>query len=109
MSTKKPRKSLQDSLASQFVYGSQEQPEENAALRAVRVPVPPEPVKPKPSKETDLMSKLQTPAKEPTVRFTVDLSESMHRKLTMLAAKTGRKKADIVRLLLDEALTDIDE
>ena len=107
MSTKKPRKSLQDTLASQFVYGSQEQPEENAALAAVTVPVPPEPVKP--SKETDLMSKLQTPAKEPTVRFTVDLAESMHRKLTMLAAKTGRKKADIVRLLLDEALTDVDE
>ncbi len=107
MSTKKPRKSLQDTLASQFVYGSQEQSEENAALSTVPVPVPPEPVKP--SKETDLMSKLQTPAKEPTVRFTVDLSESMHRKLTMLAAKTGRKKADIVRLLLDEALTDVDE
>lgn len=107
MSTKKPRKSLQDTLASQFVYGSQEQSEEIAALSTVPVPVQPEPVKP--SKETDLMSKLQTPAKEPTVRFTVDLSESMHRKLTMMAAKTGRKKADIVRLLLDEALTDIDE
>lgn len=107
MSTKKPRKSLQDALASQFVYGSQEQPEEIAARATEEVPVPPEPVKE--SKETDLMSKLQTPAKEPTVRFTVDLSESMHRKLTMLAAKTGRKKADIVRLLLDEALTDVDE
>lgn len=107
MSTKKPRKSLQDALASQFVYGSQEPTEEIDAKAAVTVPVPPEPVKE--AKETDLMSKLQTPAKEPTVRFTVDLSESMHRKLTMLAAKTGRKKADIVRLLLDEALTDVDE
>jgi hypothetical protein len=107
MSTKKQRKSLQDTLASQFVYGSQEQPEEIAALATVTVPVPPEPVIE--SKETDLMSKLQTPAKEPTVRFTVDLAESMHRKLTMLAAKTGRKKADIVRLLLDEALIDVDE
>jgi hypothetical protein len=107
MSTKKPRKSLQDTLASQFVYGSQEQSEEIAALSTVPVPVQPEPVKP--SKETDLMSKLQTPAKEPTVRFTVDLSESMHRKLTMLAAKTGRKKADIVRLLLDEALGEVEE
>lgn len=107
MSTKKPRKSLQDTLASQFVYGSQEPPEEINALETVAVPVPPESVKE--LKETNLMSKLQTPAKEPTVRFTVDLSESMHRKLTMLAAKTGRKKADIVRLLLDEALTDVDE
>jgi hypothetical protein len=40
------------------------------------------------------MSKLQAPDKEPTVRFTVDMSEFLHRKLSMLAAKTGRKKVD---------------
>jgi hypothetical protein len=40
------------------------------------------------------MSKLQAPDKEPTVRFTVDMSESLHRKLSVLAAKTGRKKVD---------------
>jgi len=40
------------------------------------------------------MSKLQAPDKEPTVRFTVDMSASLHRKLSMLAAKTGRKKVD---------------
>jgi predicted transcriptional regulator len=38
------------------------------------------------------MSKLQAPDKEATVRFTVDMSETLHRKLSMLAAKTGRKK-----------------
>lgn len=109
MSTKKPRKSLQDALAQQFVYGDREQPdaEDLAVPETTKAPVPTQPAKE--LKEIDLMSKLQTPAKEPTVRFTVDLSESMHRKLTMLAAKTGRKKADIVRLLLDEALIDVDE
>ena len=40
------------------------------------------------------MSKLQAHDKEATVRFTVDMSESLHRKLSMLAAKTGRKKVD---------------
>ncbi|MEG4204403.1 hypothetical protein QUA20_10785 [Microcoleus sp. Pol7_A1] len=40
------------------------------------------------------MSKLQAPDKEATVRFTVDMSESLHRKLSVLAAKTGRKKVD---------------
>ena len=47
------------------------------------------------------MSKLQAPDKEATVRFTVDMSETLHHKLSMLAAKTGRKKvnqsADVVR------------
>ncbi|MEG5031053.1 hypothetical protein QUB36_28350 [Microcoleus sp. AT8-B1] len=40
------------------------------------------------------MSKLQAPDKEATVRFTVDMSETLHRKLSMLAAKTGRKKVN---------------
>ncbi|WP_333433381.1 hypothetical protein [Microcoleus sp. MON2_D5] len=40
------------------------------------------------------MSKLQAPDKEATVRFTVDMSETLHRKLSMLPAKTGHKKVD---------------
>jgi len=58
------------------------------------------------SKEPSLMSKLQAPDKEATVRFTVDMSESLHRKLSMLAAKTGRKKVDIVRMLLEDGLRE---
>jgi hypothetical protein len=60
------------------------------------------------SKEPSLMSKLQTPDKEATVRFTVDMSETLHRKLSMLAAKTGRKKVDIVRMLLEDGLKEVD-
>ncbi|MEG4518910.1 hypothetical protein [Microcoleus sp. AT9b-C5] len=58
------------------------------------------------SKEPSLMSKLQPPDKEATVRFTVDMSETLHRKLSMLAAKTGRKKVDIVRMLLEDGLKE---
>ncbi|HSF76561.1 MAG TPA: hypothetical protein VLA84_22390 [Microcoleus sp.] len=47
-----------------------------------------------PSKESSLTHRLQAPDKELTVRFTVDMSETLHRKLSMLAAKTGRKKVD---------------
>ncbi len=54
------------------------------------------------------MSKLQAPDKEATVRFTVDISKSLHRKLSMLAAKTGRKKVDIVRMLLEDGLKEVD-
>lgn len=57
-----------------------------SALSAQPVPIQ--------SKEPSLMSKLQAPDKEATVRFTVDMSETLHRKLSMLAAKTGRKKVD---------------
>jgi len=68
----------------------------------------PEPV-PIQSKQPSLMSKLQAPDKpdkEATVRFTVDMSETLHRKLSMLAAKTGRKKVDIVRMLLEDGLKE---
>lgn len=61
-----------------------------------------------PSKESTLTSKLQAPDKEPTVRFTVDVSESLHRKLSVLAARTGRKKVDIVRMLLEDGLKEAD-
>ena len=55
------------------------------------------------------MDKLQVQPKEATKRFTVDLPKSMHRKLSILAARTGRTKADIVRVLLDEALSDVSD
>jgi hypothetical protein len=60
-----------------------------AALPVATPPQPevsaPDPV-PIQSKEPSLMSKLQAPDKEATVRFTVDMSETLHRKLSMLAA-----------------------
>jgi hypothetical protein len=119
MTTKK-RKPLDDALAREFVYGSQSQEtassETQSEIQPIleQEPVPqsilpippisaPQPVK------FNLMSQLQQPSKEPTIRLTVDLPESMHRKLSMLAAKTSRKKVEIVRLLLDEALKDIEE
>jgi hypothetical protein len=40
------------------------------------------------------MSKLQAPDKEATVRFTVDMYESLNRKLSILVAKTECKKVN---------------
>jgi predicted DNA-binding protein len=34
------------------------------------------------------------------------MSESLHRKLSMLAARIGRKKVDIVRMLLENGLKE---
>ena len=126
---RKKRKSLDDSLASEFVFGS-DRAEETAPAPDIESEPPSEgkpeeivtaesestsiiPMSEKPAnssnKESSLMQKLQVEAKEGTKRFTIDLRESVHRKLSILAAKTGRTKADIVRLLLDDALKDIDE
>ncbi len=98
----KKRKSLDDALAKEFVYG------ENGASEK---PAPVEEKKPVPveDKKPSIMEKLQPIEKEATKRLTVDLAESMHRKLSILAAKTSRTKADIVRMLLDDALSDVDE
>src|SRR4028118_863235 len=86
-------------------------PPPEAALPTVTPPQSPvsapEPVSIQ-SKELSLMSKLQVPDKEATVRFTVDMSETLHRKLSMLAANTGRKKVDIVRMLLEDGLKEVD-
>jgi len=132
MSTKK-RKPL-GSAMEEFVFGSQEAaapptapeaaspaPTPTASLKPETPPTPeaalpvltpsqpegsaPEPVL-APSKESSLTHRLQAPDKEPTVRFTVDMSESLHRKLSMLAARTGRKKVDIVRMLLEDGLKE---
>jgi hypothetical protein len=119
MSTKRNRKSLDDALAQQFIYGEKQQksPEEPAP-ETTSPPTPPESPSPKISKRTvantaqkppnksRLMEKLTLPPKEATIRFTVDLSESLHQRLSVLAATTGMKKADIVRLLLNDALED---
>jgi len=82
------------------------------AALPVATPPQPEVLAPEPvsiqSKEPSLMSKLQAPDKEATVRFTVDMSESLHRKLSMLAARTGRKKVDIVRMLLEDGLKEVE-
>lgn len=127
MTPKKPRKPLDDSLADVFVYGTSE-----ATPKSVEPQLPQdarspsqstEPIKPErvlgesispkishPNKSRVMDKLMSAPVqKEPTVRFTVDLTETMHRKLSILAARTGKKKAEIVRMLLDEALQEVIE
>jgi hypothetical protein len=130
---KKSRKSLDDLLADEFVYGTAEEPKDSSdppsppdssdssnLETAVKVPEPesalipittiatPEPTQPS-TIPSALLAKLQTPDKEATIRFTVDLPTSIHRKLSIVAARTGQKKADIVRVLLAEAFENVSE
>jgi hypothetical protein len=87
-------------------------PPPSEAVLPIAKPPQPEAFAPRPvpiqSKEPSLMSKLRAPDKEATVRFTVDMSETLHRKLSMLAANTGRKKVDIVRILLEDGLKEVE-
>ena len=112
---RRKRKPLDDALASDFVYG-ENKPADNVIEEEIEQPTAPQKevesiptTTAKQNKESSLMDKLQVQPKEATKRFTVDLPESMHRKLSILSAKTGRTKADIVRLLLDDALQDVDD
>jgi hypothetical protein len=115
MSAKKSRKSLDDILAQQFIYG--ERPQELDRGLSPKPTSSKPPLEPKADvplgateeipNEPPLTDKFQTPPKEATIRLTVDLPASMHRRLSLLAARTGKRKAEIVRLLLDEVLKDV--
>ena len=93
MSTKKPRKSLDDALANEFVFGSTptppeiEQPQVDNVAETISAPTENnssvvtqaiETITPSPEPQPSIMSQLQqVPPKEATIRLTVDLTESM--------------------------------
>jgi hypothetical protein len=113
----KSRKPLNDSLAEQFVFGettaeaSSRSPVESPVEESGNPSPPPSVSKMRDESEATgarLMEKLKSERREPTIRLTVDLVESTHRKLSVLAARTGRKKVEIVRLLLDDALKEVE-
>jgi len=119
MTTQKRRKALGDSLASEFVYGSPgPQSPAPKPTPEPRVEAPGKPAsKPRLARNTptlteaDILSRVLTPTedRERMIRFTADLPESLHQKLTMLAAKSGKKKVEIVRSILEEVLKDVNE
>jgi hypothetical protein len=117
---RKKRKPLDDALAENFVYGEDKVRDESLEIEKRSRSVSPgaRSLKPKSEvelvsppavkqKESSLMDKLQAKPKEATKRFTVDLEESLHRDLSILAAETGRTKADIVRILLKDEVQSL--
>ncbi|MBD1944866.1 CopG family transcriptional regulator [Coleofasciculus sp. FACHB-712] len=52
-------------------------------------------------------SSTESKPKEVMVRISADLTQSMYKKLSILAARSGRKKVEIIRTLLEEALRDV--
>jgi predicted DNA-binding protein len=55
------------------------------------------------------MSAPQTTPPESIVRFTVDMPESLHQRLSEAAKRLKRKKAAVVRMALEQALKDLDD
>lgn len=84
---------------------------ESSFLKGEAKSKPSEPVQKSDSKKSqgDIISQILAPAstKEPTTRFTADLPDSLHRRLTIAAAMSGKKKVDIVRELLDASLPQV--
>lgn len=130
MSPKRSRKPLNDALAEQFIYGEPlPQTVQEPALANTSPESLSEPASISSSEDvtvqgtedvlsstveensnpSPLFNKLLTPPREATIRLTVDLPTSMHRRLSILAARTGKRKAEIVRVLLDEAVKNIQE
>lgn len=52
---------------------------------------------------------MQTTEQERQVRITVDLAKSQHSGLTLASAQLGKSKADIIRALLEDFLTDFEQ
>jgi hypothetical protein len=55
-----------------------------------------------------LLDTLQSPAGEGTKRFCVDLPISMHTRLTALAHRVGRPKTEVIKFLIEQALTQVE-
>lgn len=105
----KTRKPLDKSIANEFVFGKeiQQNTEDNDLVSSTTLHTLNE-VLPVASK-TVMQKITEIPTqKEAMIRFTVDLPESLHTKLSILAAKTKRKKSEIVRILISDALENLD-
>ncbi|MBD1838889.1 hypothetical protein [Coleofasciculus sp. FACHB-501] len=102
MTPKKPRKTLNDA-ADKFIFGSEPKPEPPTEK--------PSATSPSTHGSGGLLEKLQKEesTKERPIRVSLDLSPEMHRRLTNLANRTSRKKSEVLRILLAQALAELEE
>ena len=47
-------------------------------------------------------------AKESSIRFTVDIPESLNKRLSQLSVDTGKPKTELVRTIINQALNSLD-
>lgn len=95
----KPRKKL-DETAAKFIFGEKAQPE----------PEPTEPPAPELKPKSELLEKLTKQPEERVkpIRVSLDLDPETHKRLTALAKRLGRRKSEVLRILVDQALNEIE-
>ncbi|MBD2044128.1 ribbon-helix-helix protein, CopG family [Coleofasciculus sp. FACHB-64] len=99
MTPKKPRKTL-NAAADKFIFG---EPKPEAADEKLSS----SPLVSEPGGLLEKLQKEESPKERP-IRVSLDLSPEMHRRLTNLANRTGRKKSEVLRILLAEALAEVE-
>lgn len=88
------RKSLDQSLAEKFVYGENDKKSETSKKELDFAPT-------EDNKSASVISK-----KEATKRFTVDLPVSLHKRFSVAAIEADKDKAEIIRKLIEDFLSD---
>lgn len=94
----KPRKKL-DETAAKFIFGDADLQKPEA-----------EPPAPELLPKSELLEKL---TKQPTervkpIRVSLDLDPETHKRLTALAKRLGRRKSEVLRILVAQALNEIE-
>jgi hypothetical protein len=98
--TKKTKKTLDD-VAAEFIFGKPEPADTATPLSQTSSPQ---------TGSSGLLEKLK---KEPQsrvkpIRVSLDLDPEMHQRLTDLAHRLGRKKSEVLRILITQALENIE-
>ncbi len=98
--SKKPKKTLDD-VAAQFIFGKSGNEDTSTPSAQPKLPV---------ADSSGLLEKLK---KEPQqrvkpIRVSLDLDPEMHQRLTELANRLGRKKSEVLRILITQALLELE-
>lgn len=95
--TKKTKKTLDD-VAAQFIFGKLE-PEDTSTQTSSSS-----------SDSSRLLDKLKKQPQQRVrpIRVSLDLDPEMHQRLTDLAHRLGRKKSEVLRILITQALAEIE-
>ena len=94
----KPRKKLDDTAA-KFIFGDEKLHSSEAS-----------PPAPEPLPKSELLEKLtkQPAERVKPIRVSLDLDPETHKRLTALAKRLGRRKSEVLRILINQALNEIE-
>jgi hypothetical protein len=92
----KPRKKL-DETAKKFIFGEEKLQKSEA-----------EPPEPEPLPKSQLLEKLTPTERVKPIRVSLDLDPDTHKRLTALAKRLGRRKSEVLRILVNQALDEVE-